>query len=93
LIIAVLCVQSWKAIPATARPFVVRLPLRRRWMLASLVFASGGAFVLSLEAVLGATFRRGGGAVGAFGAALIAAVCAVVGGSRAHALANRWRRR
>jgi tetratricopeptide (TPR) repeat protein len=93
LIIAILCVQSWKAIPTTARPFVIRLPLRRPWMLASLVFAAGGATVLTLEAVLGAPFRRGGGAVGAFGAALIAALCAVVGGSRAHALANRWRRR
>jgi Flp pilus assembly protein TadD len=93
LIIAALCVQSWKAIPATARPFVMRLPLRRPWMLASLGFAAAGALCLSLEAVLGAPFRRGGGAVGAFAAALIAAVCAVVGGSRAHALTNRWRRR
>ncbi|HEX4017578.1 MAG TPA: tetratricopeptide repeat protein [Frankiaceae bacterium] len=93
LIIAMLTVQSWKAIPATARPFVVRLPLRRPWMFVSLVFAAGGAIVLALEAVLGAPFRHGGGAVGAFGAALIAAVCAVVGGSRAHALASRWRRR
>ncbi len=93
LIIVLLCVQSWKAIPPSARPFVMRLPLRRPWMLASLAFAAGGALCLALEAVLGAPFRRGGGALGAFAAALVAAVCAVVGGSRAHALTNRWRRR
>ncbi len=93
LVIVVLSVQSWKAIPATARPFVIRLPLRRPWMLASLVFAAGGALCLALEAVLGAPFRRGGGAFGAFTIALIAAACAAIGGSRAHALRNRWRRR
>jgi Flp pilus assembly protein TadD len=93
IIIAALCVQSWRAVPPTARQFVRRLPLRRPWMLASLGFALGGAVCLVLEPILGAAFRRGGGGVAAFTAALIAAVCAVVGGSRAHALAPRWRKR
>jgi Flp pilus assembly protein TadD len=93
IIITLLCVQSWRTVPATARPFVGRLPARRPWMLASLCFAAAAAVGLVLEPILGAPFRRGGGAVGAFAAALLAAVCAVVGGSRAHALTTRWRRR
>jgi hypothetical protein len=61
-------------------------------MMASLILVAGGAVCLALEPILGREFRQGGGAVAAFAAALLAAVCAVVGGSRAHALAPRWRR-
>jgi tetratricopeptide (TPR) repeat protein len=93
LIIIFLTVDSWRTVPASARPFVARLPLRRPWMLASLILVAGGAVCLALEPILGRGFRQGGGAVAAFGAALLAALCAVVGGSRAHALAPRWRRR
>lgn len=93
IIITLLCVQSWRTVPATARPFVGRLPARRPWMLGSLCFAAAAAGCLVLEPILGAPFRRGGGAVGSFAAALLAALCAVVGGSRAHALTPRWRRR
>lgn len=93
VVIALLCVQSWRAVPASARPFVRRLPMRRPWMLASLLFAGAGAGCLVLEPVFGAPFRRGGGAVAAFTVALLAAICAAVGGSRAHALVPRWRRR
>ena len=92
VIIAMLCLQSWRAVPVTARPFVARLPVRRPWMLASLIAGSAGVTCVVLEAVLGAPFRRGGGSFAAFLLALLAAVCAVVGGSRAHAIAPRWRR-
>ena len=93
IIIGMLWLQSWRAVPTTARPFVRRLPLRRPWMLLSLVLAAGGAVCLVLEAAMGESFRRGGGAVAGFTAALLAVVSALVGGSRAHALAPRWRRR
>ena len=92
VVIVTLCVQSWRTVPATARPFVRRLPLRRPWMLASLVFAGAGSACLIVDAVVGAPFRRGGGALAGFAVALLAAVCAVVGGSRAHALKPRWRK-
>lgn len=92
-IIAMLCVHSWRAVPVSARPFVARLPVRRPWMLLSLLCGGGGVVCVILEAVLGAPFRRGGGAFAAFLLALIAAISAVIGGSRAHALAPRWRRR
>lgn len=93
IIIAMLTVQSWRAVPPSARPFVRRLPLRRPWMLASLSCGVAGVTCVVLEAVLGGPFRRGGGSFAAFLAALAAAICAVIGGSRAHALVPRWRRR
>ncbi len=93
LVIVTLCVQSWRTVPATARPFVRRLPLRRPWMLASLLFAVAGSACLVVDAVIGEAFRRSGGALAGFAVALLAAICAVVGGSRAHALKPRWRRR
>ncbi len=93
VIIGMLCLQSWKAVPASARPFVGRLPVRRPWMLLSLLLAAGGAVCLVLEAAIGESFRRGGGAFAGFICALLAVGCALVGGSRAHALAPRWRRR
>ncbi len=92
IVIALLCAQSWRTVPETARPFVRRLPLRRPWMLTSLIFTVGGAGCLVADAVAGDAFRRGGGAIAGFAAALIAAICAVIGGSRAHALKPRWRR-
>jgi Flp pilus assembly protein TadD len=93
VIIAMLTLQSWRAVPVSARPFVARLPLRRPWMLISLVCGAGGVICIVLEAVLGGPFRRGGGSFAAFLLALGAALCALIGGSRAHALAPRWRRR
>jgi tetratricopeptide (TPR) repeat protein len=92
VIIVVLTVHSWRTVPASARPFVARLPLRRRWMMASLLLGAAGAVCLTLQPILGAGFRHGGGTLAAFCAALAATVCAMVGGSRAHALAPRWRR-
>ncbi len=92
IIIALLTVHSWRTVPATARPFVARLPMRRPWMMASLVLGAIGAICLTLEPILGAGYRHGGGALGAFCAALLAVSAALIGGSRSHALAPRWRR-
>jgi tetratricopeptide (TPR) repeat protein len=92
VVIAALWLSSWRTVPESARPFVRRLPLRRPWMLASLVFAGAGAGCLIADAVAGQSFREGGGTVAGFAVALLAVVCAMTGGSRAHALRPRWRR-
>ena len=92
IVIAALCVSSWKTVPPTARPFVRRLPLRRPWMLASLIFAAAACACLIGDAAAGGSFREGGGTVAGFALALLAAVCAFTGGSRSHALRLRWRR-
>jgi hypothetical protein len=92
IVIVFLGVSSWRTIPVTARPFVRRLPVRRPWMLASLIFAGAGAGCLVADAAAGSAFRHGLGATLGFLVALAAVLCALIGGSRAHALSPRLRR-